>query len=176
MAKKCLKCGDNVPRTIWIEGKQRNCQRRKYCLSCSPFGEHNTSKLETRLSSGSKSKKCPTCGKQHDQKGLKCFACYFKHKQVVRWKKVKDYVGSSCWFCGYSRSLRNLCFHHVDPKTKLFGLSTREMMLKWDRILLEMKKCVFCCANCHGEIHDLLISSDRVVKIWKEHWNDRQRR
>ena len=170
MARECLKCGNKVPKAVWINGKKRNCQHRKYCLDCSPFGFHNTSQLEKRRLRGSKVKECPDCGKQHDQKGRRCFACYFQYKQRVRWEKVQAIVGSSCWLCGYGKTLKNLCFHHVDPAVKLFGLTTRELMLKWDRVEAEMRKCVFCCCNCHGEIHDNVIPAATVLDVWQKRW------
>lgn len=45
-------------------------------------------------------------------------------------------------------------------------------MLKWDRVFEEMKKCVFVCANCHGEIHAGLVNEQYVISIWKSYWKD----
>lgn len=170
MAKGCVKCGNSIPKAIWVDGKKRNLQRRKYCLTCSPFGSHNTSKLEERAKNGSKVKNCPDCGKKHDQKGRRCFACYFRHKSQLRADKVYAVTGEACWFCGYNKTRHNLCFHHVNPKTKNFQLSTRELILRWDRVLTEMKKCVLACHNCHGEIHCGLIADKKVQRVWKSRW------
>jgi hypothetical protein len=41
----CQKCGDKFPFRVLIDGKQRNLKSRKYCLQCSPFGNHNTKNL-----------------------------------------------------------------------------------------------------------------------------------
>lgn len=164
MARVCPKCESKVPTFVWVDGKKHNCQRRKYCLECSPFGEHNTKRLESELTR--KTKNCPDCGKLHDQKGHRCFACYFKYKQKIRVKKVQSIVGTSCWSCGYDKTWKNLCFHHVDSNGKLFGLSTRELMLSWEKILPEMKKCILVCCNCHGEIHAGIISNAEVQRMW----------
>jgi hypothetical protein len=168
--KKCRKCGANIPVSIVIEGRKRNLNNRKFCLACSPFGYHNTSKLCHRKAAGSKTRICPDCFKEHDQKGNRCFVCYFHRRKQQVLAKVTGLIGKSCWFCGYNKTWRNLCFHHLDPQEKRFELTTRELMLKWDRILTEMKKCVLVCCNCHGEIHEQLISQENVESVWKTHW------
>jgi len=168
----CPKCSGNVPRFFWINGKKHNCQRRKYCLGCSPFGHHNTRQLEFyhELEHGRRVKVCPDCGDNHNQNGNRCFRCFFNKRKKEVSKKVQDIVGDACWFCGYNKTKRNLCFHHVDESTKKFGLTTRELMLKWDRVFIEMKKCVFACANCHGEIHECIIKKYTVINIWEQNW------
>lgn len=174
MARNCLKCGEVVPRHVLVNGKKRNCQRRKYCFVCSPFGEHNTRQLEydtSKLRNGRRIKTCPDCKEEHDQKGNRCFRCFFQKRKKEVSKKVKNIVGPACWICGYNKTKRNLCFHHVDESKKLFGLTTRELMLKWERVLTEMRKCVFVCANCHGEIHEGLIGLKRVKTAWKKNWS-----
>ena len=42
----CRKCETPFPVKKEIDGKVRNLQNRKYCLTCSPFGSGNTKKLE----------------------------------------------------------------------------------------------------------------------------------
>jgi len=41
----CANCNSVYPNTVKIEGIVRNLSSRKYCLECSPFGEHNTRKI-----------------------------------------------------------------------------------------------------------------------------------
>ncbi|TMM05858.1 MAG: hypothetical protein E6G10_01630 [Actinobacteria bacterium] len=52
----------------------------------------------------------------------------------------------------------NLQFHHVDPATKSFRMSTAsgKSLASYRE---ETKKCVLVCANCHGEIEAGLIES-----------------
>lgn len=177
--RKCKKCGEEIPLKAWINGKKHNLQSRKYCFTCSPFGEHNTSQLETiriiksRLENRERIKKiriCPSCGKEHVQGAKTCFVCYFNKRQIAVKDRIISIVGDSCWFCGYNRTWRNICFHHLDPSIKKFDLTTREMMLKWERVFTEMQKCVVCCHNCHGEIHQDLINKSVVEEIWKTKW------
>ena len=167
MSRKCLKCGEHVPKYIWIDGKKRNCQRRKYCFDCSPFGKHNTKQLDVDSIKGQGL--CKICGRP-TQKGTgsrKCFMCYFREKEVTKIKKVQSIVGTSCWICKYDKTWKNLCFHHVDSKLKKFGLSSRELVgYSWDKVYAEMQKCILVCKNCHGEIHDGLIVPADVQKVY----------
>ncbi|MBX3063171.1 MAG: hypothetical protein KF726_09365 [Anaerolineae bacterium] len=41
----CEKCGASFPTAIWIDGKRRILNKRRYCLICSPWGQHNTKVL-----------------------------------------------------------------------------------------------------------------------------------
>jgi hypothetical protein len=67
-------------------------------------------------------------------------------------------AGGCCAVCGYDRCAVNLHFHHVDPKTKSFGVTSASgKALATYRA--EAAKCVLVCANCHGEIEAGLIPS-----------------
>lgn len=78
-------------------------------------------------------------------------------KRVVQWqqrakKRSVVYKGGRCVLCGYAKSMRSLNFHHLDPMKKDFAISGGVMA--WDKMKLELDKCVLLCANCHGEVHD----------------------
>jgi hypothetical protein len=61
------------------------------------------------------------------------------------------------------RALRpNLHFHHVDPATKTFPMSSG-IGRSLARFREEAAKCVLVCANCHGEIEAGLIESPPVA-------------
>ena len=42
--QRCELCGSEFPTRALIDGRVQNLHRRKFCLTCSPFGTHNTSK------------------------------------------------------------------------------------------------------------------------------------
>jgi HNH endonuclease. len=67
---------------------------------------------------------------------------------------ARDYKGGKCELCGYKKCPRALSFHHIDPKKKAFGISTKGLTRSWDKIREEIDKCVLLCANCHMEVHD----------------------
>src|SRR5258708_779653 len=42
----CQRCGAPFPNRIIVDGAPRTINRRRFCLDCSPFGLHNTRKLD----------------------------------------------------------------------------------------------------------------------------------
>lgn len=63
--------------------------------------------------------------------------------------------GSKCGICGYSRCIKALEFHHIDPNEKDFSPGAgRASSKSWESICGELRKCVMLCANCHREVHD----------------------
>jgi 5-methylcytosine-specific restriction endonuclease McrA len=83
-------------------------------------------------------KKCRTCNVQ-------------KRRKVVKSLLVQD-AGGKCSLCGYDKCQEALQFHHIDPKTKEFGIAEKGHSLAFDRMLVESKKCILLCANCHAEV------------------------
>jgi hypothetical protein len=102
-----------------------------------------------------------------------------KHRFKMKYWMIR-YKGGCCQLCGYKRCLRSLDFHHVDPKTKRFSVSSR-FCCSWEELKKEMNKCVCLCRNCHGEVEEemdlwkrwghkkgsLLRQVDMVHKRWK---------
>jgi hypothetical protein len=81
-------------------------------------------------------------------------------KDVVSWRKRTKakaiaYKGGKCQRCGYGVCIRALKFHHLDPAQKIFGISGATKA--WDKIKIELDKCVLVCGNCHDEIHSGLV-------------------
>ncbi len=74
---------------------------------------------------------------------------------VSRRRRVKETLvaeaGGHCQLCHYSRCLAALEFHHLDPRTKAFGVSRRGAH-SIDRLRTEVRKCVLLCSNCHAEV------------------------
>lgn len=86
-----------------------------------------------------------------------------------RHRKLKTLLvkaaGGSCVVCGYDRCLVNLHFHHVDPATKLFGVSVSSGK-GLAKSMAEAQKCVLVCANCHGEIETGLVECPPLGTGW----------
>jgi len=76
---------------------------------------------------------------------------------INRRRKVREmaleYKGGKCQICGYDKCLAALDFHHIDPTQKDFGISAKGYTRSWEKVKLEVDKCVLICANCHREIH-----------------------
>ena len=75
---------------------------------------------------------------------------------IKRRKKVKtmalEYKGGKCQSCGYNRCEAALELHHLDPKTKSFGIGEKGYTRSWLKVKAELDKCILLCANCHREI------------------------
>ncbi len=138
--RTCGKCNDRLPYKIWVDGKQKNIGNRRYCLECSPWGQHNTRKLNG-----------------HPRRPYDSTTRSAKGRDVVEWRKrVKlkavAQKGGKCICCGYSTCIGALTFHHIDPTTKEFNISGTSY--SWLRIQNELEKCVLVCMNCHAEIEN----------------------
>lgn len=85
----------------------------------------------------------------------RCLPCRSAHVSNRR-RKVKqilvDEAGGACVLCGYSRTVRALQFHHVDPRDKRFHLSAGGFARALADARAEAAKCVLLCANCHAEV------------------------
>lgn len=93
-----------------------------------------------------------------DQRKYSDRAEYLKEAVTKRRKdlmqKAIEYKGGKCISCGYKKCSRALNFHHLNPKTKSFGISARGITRAWAKVQEELDKCVLLCANCHAEVHD----------------------
>ena len=90
--KTCELCGSQFESWPVIDGKRRNFQKRKYCLKCSPFKEHNTKRLESprpKTWAETIQLECAFCGKFFQRK-LKYVTNARKNG------KTKFYCGLSC--------------------------------------------------------------------------------
>jgi len=170
--KQCLKCGNNLPNIITIDGKKHNISNRKFCLDCSPFKAHNTTNLLIHSMSKNNIKKCPNCQiekpldefykrRDHTRKQFSAYCRLCTNNiSIERQRDIKqkaiDYKGGCCKACGYNKYNGALEFHHKDPNKKDFTLGHAKTYA-FDRIKNELDKCVLVCSNCHREIHGGLI-------------------
>lgn len=80
-----------------------------------------------------------------------------------RLKERLAYVmGGKCCLCGYDKCITALEFHHKDPEEKEFTLGYKTY-ISFDKALIEAKKCILVCANCHREIHSFNLDVSEVV-------------
>lgn len=162
-------CGRRIPKHIKIEGKRRNLQNRTRCLACWPFKKPRIS-IDNKLRHRTNSKAWYL---RNTINGVNPVT----YKCVARKNFLIEKLGGTCILCGYNKTPHGLAFHHVNPKTKSFGLSTRELQKKFQIILKEVNKCVLVCLNCHAEIHAGFIDSEfleskRTILAIGGSWND----
>lgn len=164
---KCGKCGVEFNRNYEFKGKKYFLQRRKYCLTCSPFKGHNTKTLEInpkeiRTKEGYLVCNCNICNKdytikqKHGYSKQICHSCRCTIRRYKLKKQLVEYKGGQCEVCGYNKNLRNLVFHHIDPNEKEFNLSGNVATRSFDELKIEADKCKLVCHHCHNDIHDEL--------------------
>ena len=175
---ECKKCGKIFSNRFKDENeKEHNCQRRKYCFDCSPYGSKNTSKLENVKLDVNGLRICKKCGNSHTSKRrLICNTCNTNNQRQNKKKYLMSIVGYNCWRCGYGGSEKYtslLDMHHVNPDEKMFDLNASSISKKsMEEIVEESKKCVLLCPNCHREYHYTdIISNDDIKKLHKK-WID----
>lgn len=77
-----------------------------------------------------------------------------------------DELGGKCSKCGYDDNKRVLNFHHVDPSTKSFGISSK-LGMKLDTLRVEAAKCILLCANCHAIEHLVGVDESFIALVKK---------
>lgn len=152
-------CGNTIPRSVIIDGKARNLKNRSKCLQCLPFGESRyKKKTSDEIRSAAADKARRYYNRKKEQLGIDPINALRNIRRIF----FLRLVDSKCQFCGYAKLTSNLAFHHIENKE--LRLSSREFQFGIKQILQELKKCVVCCHNCHGEIHDGLINQDVVLE------------
>lgn len=139
----CRKCGLSFSNWLFIKGKKRNLQRRKFCVHCSPFGEHNTN--SSILPPDEKEELfLRRKEKRHNQK---------RHYDRTYTSRLRDRaletLGNSCVICG-NADKRILQFDHINGggnKNKS-GWGRRKLYL--DIIYKRRNDVQILCANCHS--------------------------
>lgn len=172
----CKKCSKNFPNKYRKDGKTYNFQRRKYCIECSPYGAHNTLKLEN-ISCLTSDRICKICGKNFISKRRHiCDSCNNKKQRQRKKDFIMSLVGYHCWRCGYGGDKKYealLDMHHIDDTNKKFQLTKDVIATKsHEDIINEAKKCVLLCNRCHMEYHYTdLVHNDEIKNLhlkWKD--------
>ena len=84
-------------------------------------------------------------------------------------ERIVESLGGKCVCCGYDQLQLALETHHLDPNTKDFSMGeTRADIISWERMTVEIRKCVLVCVRCHMEIHSGL----RVVPVGAVRFNE----
>lgn len=165
MGKKrsCVDCGEHVPSRITVDGKQRNLKNRTRCLACLPFG----SRSKRKPNSDRKTRNALKMRKWYDT---------FKERHGIdpvthmRHRRRSWFMAffNGCQLCEYSKTIRNLAFHHVDPETKEYQITLDKFTRSLSSLLKEVKKCILVCHNCHGEIHEDMVSKRKIRYMQKQ--------
>lgn len=82
-----------------------------------------------------------------------CKLCELVARKNRTWQIITKYLEPKCSICGYDKSVAALELHHLDPSQKEFGIKRVDYRNE-EKIVLELKKCIMVCSNCHKEIHE----------------------
>jgi 5-methylcytosine-specific restriction endonuclease McrA len=75
-----------------------------------------------------------------------------KRRKEVKRKSI-EYLGGKCVRCGFIGHQAAMVPHHTNPLEKEYGISYGGHTRSWDRVRVELDKCILLCANCHLIVH-----------------------
>lgn len=73
------------------------------------------------------------------------------------------YCGGKCQLCGYHKTMRALCFHHINEQDKEYGIASNGTCHNIDKDITQVKKTILLCANCHAEVHEGFYSVEELI-------------
>lgn len=76
----------------------------------------------------------------------------YNREQIIAHKEFTSRFHTACQHCG---TTKDLCFHHVDPSTKLYEVSQMELKRR-ELVVQELAKCISLCRSCHSKLHGKL--------------------
>ena len=86
-----------------------------------------------------------------------------------RRKKIKalsiEYKGGKCQICSYDKYQGALDLHHVNPKEKDFGIADKGYTRSWEKVKVELDKCILVCATCHREVEAGITQLPEVILV-----------
>lgn len=75
--------------------------------------------------------------------------------RAMEFLKIK--CGGKCKICGYSKCLKALDFHHINPNNKIESINILLKRYSFSKAQKEIKKCVLLCCRCHREVHEGIV-------------------
>jgi len=79
-------------------------------------------------------------------------------------RKIKEIKSNAC--CALCPESESVCldFHHLRDKDVPISRIVHRGY-SWERILMEMKKCVVLCSNCHRKVHAGILTVNEEM-LW----------
>ena len=113
--------------------------------------KHGLSEFMLRTDNAYRCKKCATESVQKRRDKIKLLAVEYKGGKCQNSK------------CGYNKCIGALEFHHINGD-KDFGIARKGHTRSWEKVKLELDKCIMLCANCHREVHANMLNIDEICK------------
>lgn len=119
--------------------------------------------------------RCRTCGtddttKFYTKTKYFCKDCWNRKTYDLTREKLDTLIderGGACEVCGYNKCRAALHWHHIDPLAKEFSISGNRGK-NLEKLRAETAKCQLLCANCHAEVHNLLMPNPTARARQKE--------
>lgn len=113
-------------------------------------------------------KKCKNNGSYKDRNALpenrqRYQEIQNKKRILLKYQLLKA-KGGKCSICGYDKNSSALEFHHLDAIEKDFAISSSSTT-NFDKLLLEVEKCIILCANCHRELHHPELMMNKINEL-----------
>ena len=134
----------------------RNCEHCNIEFTLTSKGHNKLyCSKKCKLSAFNKrAKENPIKRKRDSNHSSQVYKCQ-RDRAILRKIEFIKLKGGECELCGYNKNIASLCFHHLDPNQKEFGIDARKMSnTNMEDLLKEVNKCQLLCHNCHQEIHN----------------------
>ena len=137
-----------------------SCAKSTVSYHCSKMIDHNEiiKDLNQKRQKQRQIQKKPTYDlNKQESKNESYSSFYNKTKRNLIRTIIDEITKKTCAVCGYNSGIP-IALHHIDPKTKSFKLSGSNVCkVNIDLILIELKKCINLCPNCHTEVHNQIL-------------------
>ena len=104
----------------------------------------------------------------------------YRSDGVKRWrsntkKRIVESMGGKCMVCGYKECIGALALHHLKANTKEYTIGqSMAHPIKWTTLVLELRKCVLLCSNCHIALHSNVIKLPKKLIRFNESYAQRR--
>lgn len=160
--KECKKCKTIKDESEFYRQTKRSGNKRlcSWCKKCSSLSASEGRK-KLRLEN-------PELVREQERKWHHSNKDKYNQKTKERSRALKqkcvEYKGGCCINCGFNKYLSALDFHHIDRSEKDFMIT---QTTNWDKIRIELDKCILLCSNCHRALHsgDLKINNSNKLNL-----------
>ena len=132
---------------------------KKYCFGCKQwkglkeFYKHKNT-VDGYSTQCSKCKKSGTTKWWHRTKKERLKKYSDRYKEIK--ERCLEYKGNKCSVCGITYNGDNspiFDFHHTINKEFGIGTVLGSRSKSWEKLIIELDKCIVVCSNCHRMIH-----------------------
>ena len=149
--KTCNQCGIEKPLDSFYKSKCGKDGHESKCKEC----RRSAWRLRYLTNPIPHKERSRKLYEEEKAKGIRRYKVFRASCQKKWIEIISDEFGDlACSKCGYNKNIAAIDFHHHDPSTKEVNFSTIWNQKPTSDRILELKKGVFLCRNCHAEIHN----------------------